>query len=133
MPRELKPCGTRAAFLRHRRAGETPCEPCRAARNAADAERNKPYSKARQRAYDLLKAAHEPEWTPILATEQARIAQEGPLDTPDQRRKARSKARQRALRALSVRFSTEFQALLLQQRAKEGLINESSIEPEEAT
>jgi hypothetical protein len=27
----LKPCGTRAAYRRHRRHGETPCQPCRAA------------------------------------------------------------------------------------------------------
>lgn len=31
MPRDLAPCGTRAAYRRHRRAGETPCEPCRLA------------------------------------------------------------------------------------------------------
>lgn len=31
MPRDLAPCGTRAAYRRHRRAGETPCAPCRAA------------------------------------------------------------------------------------------------------
>lgn len=28
-----KPCGTRAAFRRHMRAGEEPCEPCRLADN----------------------------------------------------------------------------------------------------
>ena len=28
MPREVKPCGTRAAYLRHRKAGEEPCGPC---------------------------------------------------------------------------------------------------------
>lgn len=31
MARELKPCGTHAAYRRHLRAGEQPCEPCRAA------------------------------------------------------------------------------------------------------
>ena len=30
-PRALKPCGTVAAYRRHQRNGETPCEPCRAA------------------------------------------------------------------------------------------------------
>lgn len=28
---QSKPCGTVAAYKRHQRAGETPCEPCRAA------------------------------------------------------------------------------------------------------
>lgn len=26
--RPVKPCGTEAAFARHRRKGETPCDPC---------------------------------------------------------------------------------------------------------
>jgi len=30
-PRVPKPCGTVAAYRRHQRAGEAPCEPCRAA------------------------------------------------------------------------------------------------------
>ncbi|RRQ81516.1 hypothetical protein [Streptomyces griseofuscus] len=34
-PRELKPCGTRAAYLRHRAKGEN-CPECRAANAAAD-------------------------------------------------------------------------------------------------
>lgn len=33
-PSILEPCGTRAAFIRHRRNGEDPCEPCREAYNA---------------------------------------------------------------------------------------------------
>ncbi len=32
MVRQLKPCGTNAAFERHYRYGEKPCDPCRAAR-----------------------------------------------------------------------------------------------------
>lgn len=36
-PRELKPCGTPAAYRRHIKRGETPCEPCRKAN--ADAKR----------------------------------------------------------------------------------------------
>jgi len=31
MPRELRPCGTNAAYIRHIRKGEKPCEPCRQA------------------------------------------------------------------------------------------------------
>lgn len=34
----LQPCGTRAAYRRHRRHGETPCQPCRDA--AAAYKRN---------------------------------------------------------------------------------------------
>jgi hypothetical protein len=29
-----QPCGTSAAFRRHKRAGETPCDACRAAESA---------------------------------------------------------------------------------------------------
>ena len=35
----MQPCGTRAAAIRHRLAGETPCEPCR----IADAEYQRAY------------------------------------------------------------------------------------------
>lgn len=31
MPRELKPCGTRAAYCRHISRREEPCDPCKAA------------------------------------------------------------------------------------------------------
>lgn len=33
-PRELQPCGTPAAWHRHKRHGETPCDPCREAMSA---------------------------------------------------------------------------------------------------
>lgn len=32
-PRRLEPCGTYAAFRRHERADEEPCDACREARN----------------------------------------------------------------------------------------------------
>lgn len=35
-PRALEPHGTTAAYQRHRRNGEKPCEPCRAAKTAAN-------------------------------------------------------------------------------------------------
>jgi len=44
MPRVLQPCGTRAAYKRHVRHGETPCRACKAA-NAEyvlDRQRGKP-------------------------------------------------------------------------------------------
>ena len=39
----VKPCGTQAAYQRHRRHGEQPCEPCMAA------------ERERQRKYRVLK------------------------------------------------------------------------------
>src|SRR5215213_6097896 len=35
---QVMPCGTSAAFQRHRRHGETPCEPCRRAWSEAKAK-----------------------------------------------------------------------------------------------
>lgn len=39
MPRELQPCGTPAAYRRHLRKKETPCEACRVAHAIAKVER----------------------------------------------------------------------------------------------
>lgn len=39
LDRPVQPCGTRAAFHRHERAGEEPCEPCRRARISANTAR----------------------------------------------------------------------------------------------
>ena len=36
----LEPCGTLAAYRRHSRSGEKPCEACRQARNAANRARS---------------------------------------------------------------------------------------------
>ena len=36
---ELRPCGTTAAWYRHIRAGEKPCDPCRLAINARQAQK----------------------------------------------------------------------------------------------
>lgn len=36
--RTLQPCGTEAAYQRHRRRGEQPCEPCAEARRAKKRE-----------------------------------------------------------------------------------------------
>jgi hypothetical protein len=38
---EPQPCGTPAAFQRHRRHGEQPCEPCRVAFRAYDANKRR--------------------------------------------------------------------------------------------
>lgn len=41
MKRPLKPCGTVAAWKRHQRAGEPPCETCKAAHREDMAERRR--------------------------------------------------------------------------------------------
>ena len=41
----LKPCGTTAAFMRHKRAGEEPCDRCRKAWNAYRRSENTPAPK----------------------------------------------------------------------------------------
>lgn len=53
MARQLKPCGTWAAYQRHRRKGEEPCDACSAAareqRNGRRAEERRSASEARLR------------------------------------------------------------------------------------
>ena len=39
--RELKPCGTTAAYRRHKRNGEKPCDPCRRAAVQAESQRTR--------------------------------------------------------------------------------------------
>jgi hypothetical protein len=43
-PRELAPCGTIAAYERHRKNGDDPCEPCRAARRHYERNNRAPYA-----------------------------------------------------------------------------------------
>ncbi len=40
-PRTMKPCGTYAAWRRHKRSGEKPCAPCQVARSEYRPDRNK--------------------------------------------------------------------------------------------
>lgn len=42
----LKPCGTTAAYRRHLRAGEKPCDACRKAAYRAETSRRRPYAQA---------------------------------------------------------------------------------------
>lgn len=46
MSRELRPCGTFAAYRRHLRSGEEPCDPCRGAAREQRQQRRKPASVA---------------------------------------------------------------------------------------
>lgn len=79
MARELRPCGTEAAYQRHLRHGEEPCEACdrahaayvRAAYHDNPARRAAKiaYSSARQRAMRRLAQRHHAEFRAILAEE----------------------------------------------------------------
>ena len=40
MGRLLQPCGTRAAYVRHRNYGQEPCDPCTNANRAYEASRH---------------------------------------------------------------------------------------------
>ncbi|QXJ25946.1 hypothetical protein AGRA3207_007515 [Actinomadura graeca] len=108
MPRELKEHGTPAAYERHRRNHERPCEQCRLAHNAAvaDYQRRTGRGRARQRAMTTL-ARHHPQLFASLHA-QAWLAE------PGTDRKARVRARQAALRALAKHESVcdEFEPLL---------------------
>lgn len=46
----LKPCGTEAAYQRHRRRGESPCVDCVAAHSSLNAERKRALSRERREA-----------------------------------------------------------------------------------
>jgi hypothetical protein len=77
MPRELKPCGTTAAYVRHRRNGETPCQACRDAwaadhRARLDADprlkaQDRDRTRIRDAAAALLIERHREEFDQLLA------------------------------------------------------------------
>ncbi|GAA0935976.1 hypothetical protein [Actinocorallia libanotica] len=77
MPRELRPCGTNAAYLRHIRKGEEVCKPCRAAHQAENRTKWRiapPEVKARQQTHranryeatSRLIEAHEEEFRGLM-------------------------------------------------------------------
>ncbi|MCP2339213.1 hypothetical protein [Actinomadura rupiterrae] len=68
MSRTLQPCGTRAAYKRHKRRGEQPCEPCR----QANAAYIRPTGSARHRALKALAERHAAEYDALYRTELAR-------------------------------------------------------------
>lgn len=63
MPRELKPCGTPAAYARHLRDRETPCQPCREAN--AEAKATQGHTKVRDRARAELARLHRDEYAEL--------------------------------------------------------------------
>lgn len=58
-------CGTDAGYFRHYRADERPCEPCRAAHIAINADRDA----ARQRAHTRLASEYDRRWRELYAEE----------------------------------------------------------------
>jgi hypothetical protein len=63
MSRQLQPCGTHAAYARHVKAGEEPCEPCREARAAYMNEWNRrPPQRPRSRAQCGTTAGYARHW-----------------------------------------------------------------------
>lgn len=71
MPRELQPCGTEAAYQRHWRSGQQPCDPCRRAHNA----NNRPANVIRDKAIAQLIREHRGRFLEIqdaLSAEAAR-------------------------------------------------------------
>jgi hypothetical protein len=76
MARELKPCGTPAAYARHLYHDEPPCESCRAAHSAHKTESNSERSRfraaARQRALTRLKRKFPKTYRAFLEEELAR-------------------------------------------------------------
>ena len=78
MTKPLQPCGTRAAYTRHKKAGEEPCGPCveanraasratsaatRARRRANPENYTRPAAPRRRKASDSMSAAWQ--WEPI--------------------------------------------------------------------
>lgn len=73
---ERKPCGTRAAYLRHLDHGEPPCDPCaeanaahRREHAAGTQERHRLYQRARRRAAIRLQEAFPRQWRMLLREE----------------------------------------------------------------
>lgn len=67
MPREVQPCGTPAAYRRHRVHGEEPCQGCKDAHAAATA---KSVAVNRDAAREL-RTRHRPEYNRLLAEQSA--------------------------------------------------------------
>lgn len=113
MTRPIPPCGTTAAFQRHRYRGERPCDPCREAYNAHQAAylRRTGRARARQRAYVRLAHNHPDEHKALRELE---------LETePVRDLAAKRRAYQRAFHRLAARHRSEFARLLYEELTKE--------------
>lgn len=114
---KLKPCGSRAAYQRHLRRGEEPCDACRLANNAEHRVARSAYSAARTRAYFALRAFHLEEFARLVAEEVAKEPVAGPRK---QRNQVRTRVTQRALRRLARAHRDQYAALLERERAAAG-------------
>ena len=74
MARELKPCGTPAAYSRHRSHGEEACRACKdaVAANRRANDRGRAYARARIRALGRLSRAYSTAYQALLAEEMAK-------------------------------------------------------------
>lgn len=114
----LQPCGTWAAYKRHRKLGDDPCESCRAAQQQRDAER-RDYQRDRARRYyrknrdEVLRKLREQRrvpdprecstcgetFTPAKADERIRFCSEPcRRRSDDERARFRQRAKERARR-----------------------------------
>lgn len=77
MSTSLKPCGTRAAYVRHLRHREDPCEPCLKANRERDADKRARHNRARQYAFTVLRAEQPDLFRELLDGENERFKTEG--------------------------------------------------------
>lgn len=113
MARELKPCGTRAAYTRHYRNGEPIDDACREAFNAytAGVQRRTGSARARQRAFAQLGRRY-PEALKVLCDQE--LAKETERDNAAWRR-----ARMRAFTTLTKHYPEAWADLFAKEKAKE--------------
>jgi len=113
--RQVQPCGTRAAYVRHLYASEVPCAACEEANNAStrDYGQASNWYAARSRAYQLLAKQFSDVFAVLLAEENELVR--GEDGTP---RVLRSRARARAHRRLAKLYPVEYDALFAAERAK---------------
>lgn len=108
--RQLKPCGTRAAYERHRRAGKPQDEACLEANRDDNKDARAKWSRCRTRAFTKLMALHPADFKALRADERAK----------EPGGEARSRVRQRALRRLAKKYPDIYRALLTEELAKDG-------------
>jgi hypothetical protein len=113
-PRELKPCGTRSAYMRHVRRGEPVDEACHAAAlaYAAEVQRRTGIGRARSRAFCALARRYPEAWESLRTEEKEK--------EPDKDRTGRARAMQRAYARLAKRYPEAWATLLAVEKEKEG-------------
>lgn len=121
MARRLRPCGTVAAYSRHLRRGEEPCQPCRTANTAYQREYKanpKPPRPLMPCGTAAAYARHiRNDEEPCAPCREAHSVRQ----RTNERAKAKGRARQRALGRLSVLYGEAYESLLAEEEAKEGL------------